>query len=140
MYSIPEQTPFAAGITAHEMIAQLDSGEYVAVHVDGSVTFAGNPAIIASARVVDADGFDALDAQGVPIRSSFSHSSNHTEVAMLGGIDALRKLVVLAVLGESTAPLWADPIHATVLEHASIRTNIASAAHAGPVANLASIM
>ena len=138
-YTIPAQSLFR--LAAHELAVQLDTGEYVAVRVEGSVEpNSGNPVVSASARVVDATGSAVCDALGQPITSGFSHCSNPTELASLGGSEALQRLAGMAVLGESTAPLWADPIHSTVLENASIRTNIASAAHAGPVTNLAALL
>ena len=90
--------------------------------------------------MVNADGSSRIDAAGQEITSGFSHTSNPTELAALGGASVLQKLAVMAVLGEPTSPLWTDPIHASVLENASIRTNLASAAQAGPVTNLATII
>jgi len=90
--------------------------------------------------VVDGTGSDRLDAMGMPMLSSFIHTSNPTELGSLGGSAALQKLTVMAVLGEPTTPLWGDPIHATMMQNASIRTNLASAAQAGPVTNLATII
>jgi hypothetical protein len=140
-YTKPDQTPFTANLTDHETVVTLDTGEYVAVRCEGSVEpNSGNPAVVASARVVGADGAASLDAAGKPIQSHFSHCSNPTELEAVGGACALQRIAVMAVLGESTAPLWQDPIHATVLENASIRTNLASAAHAGPVTDLATLL
>lgn len=45
----------------------------------------------------------------------------------------MQKCVLMAVLGEPTAPLWPDPSSAPMLANASIRTYLASAAHAGQV-------
>jgi hypothetical protein len=140
-YSKPDQTPFAANLTDHETVVTLDTGQNVAVRCEGSVEpNSGNPAVAAWARVVGADGVSLLDGAGAPILSAFTHCSNPTEMADLGGAAALQRLAVMAVLGESTAPLWQDPIHSSVLENASIRTNIASAAHAGPVTDLGAIL
>jgi hypothetical protein len=134
-YTKPSQTPFTA-LQPNETVVTLDTGDNVAVRCESSVEpNSGNPAVTAWARVVDATGADKLDGAGQPIKSAFGHCSNPTELATLGGAAALQKLVLLAVLGESTAPLWQDPNHASVLENASIRTNIVAAAHAGPVAD-----
>lgn len=132
-YTKPSQAPFTQ-LQPNETVVTLDSGDNVAVRCESSVEpNSGNPAVAAGARVVDATGADKLDGNGQPIHSSFSHCSNPTELAQVGGAAALQKLALLAVLGESTAPLWQDPIHASVLANASIRTNLAAAAHAGPV-------
>lgn len=140
-YTKPDQTPFAAHLADHETVVTLDSGQNVAVRCEASVEAnSGNPVVVAWARVVAADGTNFLDGAGSPIASTFSHCSNPTEMAGVGGATALQKLAVMAVLGESTAPLWQDPIHSTVLENASIRTNLASAAHAGPVTDLAALL
>lgn len=139
MYSKPDQEGFA--LADHEIVVRLDSGELVAVRCEGHVEpHTGNPVVAASARLVNEGGNAVLDANGQPIATAFRHTSNPHEVNALGGIDALRRLVMMAVLGEPTAPLLADPIHATVLDHASIRTNIASAGHAGPVQNIATLL
>lgn len=140
-YTKPIQTPFTANLAADEFVVTLDTGQSVAVHVIGSVEpTSGNPVCTAWARVVAADGTDALDAAGQPMKTGFAHTSNPTELISLGGAPALQKIMLMAVLGESTAPLWQDPIHASVLENASIRTNIASSAHAGPVSNLGALL
>lgn len=134
-YTKPDQTPFTA-LQPNETVVTLDTGDNVAVRCESSVEpNSGNPAVAAFARAVDATGTDKLDGAGHPIKSAFSHCSNPTELASIGGASALQKLAMMAVLGESTTPLWQDPIHATVLENASIRTNITAAAHAGPVTN-----
>jgi hypothetical protein len=140
-YTKPDQTPFAANLAADEFVVLLDTGQTVGVRCEGSVEpNSGNPAIAAFARQVDATGKTVLDAAGDPVTSSFSHCSNPTELADLGGASALQKIALMGVLGESTAPLWQDPIHASLLVNASIRTNIASAAHAGPVADLGNLL
>ncbi|KZC23552.1 hypothetical protein RHOFW104T7_13195 [Rhodanobacter thiooxydans] len=132
-YTKPDQAPFTV-LQPNETVVTLDTGDNVAVRCESSVEpNSGNPAVAAFARVVDTTGADKLDGAGQPIKSAFTHCSNPTEVENVGGASALQKLAMLAVLGESTAPLWQDPIHATVLENASIRTNITAAAHAGPV-------
>jgi hypothetical protein len=139
MYSKPDQSGFA--LSEHETVVKLDTGDLVAVTVEGFVEpHSGNPVVGISARVVNEAGNAVLDANGQPIRSAFRHASNHHEVEAVGGIDALRRILVMAVLGEDTAPLFKDPIHATVLEHYSIRTNLASALHAGIVKDVATLL
>jgi hypothetical protein len=132
-YTKPVQTPFV-NLQPHEFVVTLDTAQNVAVRVESSVEpTSGNPVVSAWGRVVDATGIDKPDGVGQPIYTAFSHCSNPTEQSSVGGAAGLQKAALMAVLGESTAPLWTDPIHATMLQNASIRTNIASAASAGPV-------
>lgn len=138
-YTKPDQTPFTK-LEPNEFVVTLDSGQDVAVSVSVAVVdTSGNPALSSTARVVQADGSDQLDSTGNPIRSAFSHTSNPTEMSQLGGMPQLQTQMLLAVLGEPTT-LWGDTIHATTMENASIRTNIATAAHAGPVTNVGSLL
>lgn len=124
----------------NETAVTLDTGDHVAVSAASGVQDgSGNVVITASARVINPDGTDKLDANGKAVTSGFSHGTNPTEESSVGGIAGVQKCVLLAVLGESTTPLWQDPIHATALQNASIRTAVASAAHAGPV-NTASLL
>jgi hypothetical protein len=140
-YTKPDQIPFAGNLAPDEFVVTLDSGQSVAVRAEGSVEpTSGNPVCAAWARVVNGDGTNAVDAAGQPMETAFCHTSNPTELAELGGAAVLQKIMLMAVLGESTAPFWQDPIHASVLQNASIRTNIASAAHAGPVTDLSSLL
>ena len=126
--------PQPSGLLPNETAVTLDTGDMVALNaVCGIESNTGNPSIVGAARVINADGTDKLDAIGQPITSGFSHVTNATEIAQVGTMAGVQKCVLLAMLGESTAPLWQDPIHQTILQNASIRTNLASAAHAGPV-------
>ncbi|MGH8160291.1 MAG: hypothetical protein ACREPQ_19435 [Rhodanobacter sp.] len=141
-YTKPVQTPFAANLQPHEFVVQLDTGDYVAVDAEMSVEpNTGNPAVMVSARAVDATGMTRNDSgtPPMPIASAFSHTSNQTELAALGGVNALQLQACLAVLGETTT-IWNDSVHASVMENASIRTNLASAAHAGPVTDLSTLL
>lgn len=127
-------SPQPSGLQANETAVQLDTGDLVAVKaICGIESNTGNPSISASARAINTDGSSKLDATGQSITSGFSHVTNQTEIASAGTMAAVQKCVLMAVLGESTNPLWQDNIHQTVLQNASIRTNLASAAHAGPV-------
>jgi hypothetical protein len=140
-YTKPAQAPFTANLVDHETVVTLDSGQNVAVRCECSVEpNSGNPAVAAFARVVDASGASTLDGTGQPIATSFSHCSCPGEVDSLGGVGVLQKLAIMAVLGEPTTPLWQDPIHATVMQNASIRTNLASASSAGPVTDLGALL
>lgn len=128
------KSPQPAGLQPNETAVALDTGDEVAVAAVCSVASnSGCPVIAATARVINADGTDKLDAQGKPITSAFQHTSCTEEITATGGIPAVQKCVLMAVLGEPTTPLWTDPSCATMLSNVSIRTAIASAAHAGPV-------
>lgn len=132
--SYTKTTPQPSGLQPNETAVTLDTGDMVAAHgVTGVEPNTGNPAITSSARVINSDGTDRLDATGQPITSAFAHTSTQAEIAAAGGISAVQKCCLMAVLGEPTSPLWTDPIHAQMLANVSIRTAIASAAHAGPV-------
>lgn len=132
--------PQPAGLQANETAVTLDTGDLVAVQATCSVEpNSGDPVITADARVINADGTNKLDSQGQPMHSSWCYGSFAAEIANLGNGDAvagmavLQKCCLMAVLGEDTSPMWTDQIHAIALQNASIRTNLASAAHAGPV-------
>ena len=129
-----KMNPQPAGLQPNETAVTLDTGDLVAVQaVCGIEANTGNPSIVAGARVINSDGTDKLDAVGSSITSGFSHVTNQTEITAAGSMAAVQKCTLMAVLGESTSPLWQDPIHATILQNSSIRTNLASAVHAGPV-------
>jgi hypothetical protein len=140
-YTKPDQTAFAANLSPHETVVTLDTGQNIAVWAQcGVEPNTGNPVLTANARAVNADGTDYTDAVGQTVKTCFSHTSNADEVAEVGGMAALQKIAMLAVLGESTAPLYTDPVHAQSLSDWSIRTNLASAAHAGPVTDAGALL
>src|SRR5690242_12424358 len=88
-----------------EIAVKLDTGDYVAVGIHVSVEGTSGCGVVkATARVVNTDGSARLDANGQPIASALSHTTNIDEVTSVGGIGPLEKLVAMAVLGESTAP------------------------------------
>jgi hypothetical protein len=126
--------PAPSGLNPGETAVTLGDGTIVAVQAVTSVQeTSGCPVIAATARAIKADGSPETLPDGSPIASTFQHTSCPDEITAAGGIDQVQKCCLLAVLGEPTAPLWQDPIHATALANASIRTVIASAAHAGQV-------
>lgn len=113
---------------------QLDTGDYIAVAAKTVVQAnSGNPVVTAVARVINQDGTDRLDAVGQIMESQFTHTATQDDIAACGSIPEVQKRVLLAVLGEGTSPLWQDPSSTVMLDNASIRTNLASAAHAGTV-------
>ena len=127
-------SPVPPGLNSGETAVTLDNGSIIAVQAKSTVQeTSGCPVIAATARAIRADGTPETLPDGSPIASTFQHTSNPNEITGAGGIDQVQKCCLLAVLGEPTAPLWQDPIHNTALANASIRTALASAAHAGPV-------
>jgi hypothetical protein len=132
--SYTKTSPIPPGLNAGETAVTLDDGTIVAVQAKCTVhETSGCPVIAATARAIKADGSPETLPDGSPIAAAFQHTSCADEITTAGGIDQVQKCCLLAVLGEPTAPLWQDPVHATMLGNASIRTAIASAAHAGPV-------
>lgn len=139
-YTKPVQTPFAANLQPNEFVVTLDTGDNVAIVASMSVEpNTGNPVCQVSARAVDGTGLTRTDAVGQSITSGWSHTSNPTELATLGSVGALQTQCMRAVLGETTT-LWNDPIHQTTLATVSIRTNLTSAAHAGPVTDISALL
>lgn len=138
-YTKPAQTAFADNLKPGEFVVQLDQGEFVAVSATGTVEpNSGNTVMEASARVVNADGSEYLDANGSPIKTHYSFSCDMDGINAIGGMVEFQKKMLLTVLGEDA--LWTNPPHQDVLDHASIRTNIAAADQAGPVTNILSIL
>lgn len=131
-YTKTDPQPF--GLNPGETAVTLDDETIVAVQAKSSVQEgSGCPVIAATARAIKADGTPETLPDGSPIASAFQHTSCMQEITGAGGIDVVQKCVLMAVLGEPTAPLWQDSSAATMLSNASIRTALAAAAHAGPV-------
>ncbi|PXV60649.1 hypothetical protein SAMN04487785_102377 [Dyella jiangningensis] len=139
-YTKPDQTPFTK-LQPNEFVVNLtDTGQNVAVSVVvWTEDTSANASLRATARVVQSDGSNQVDANGDAIVSAFAHTTNVVELAQAGGMPALQKQMLLAVLGEATT-LWSDPIHTTDMQNASIRASIATAGHAGPVADPGSLL
>lgn len=132
--SYTKNNPQPTGLNPGETAVTLDTGAIIAVQATSSVQdSSGSPIIAATARAIKADGTPETLPDGSPIASAFQHTSCAQEITAAGGIAAVQKCVLMAVLGEPTAPLWQDPSAAAMLANASIRTYLASAAHAGPV-------
>jgi len=135
-----EEQEAVDGLALDELVVRLDSGELVAVLAVGSVEpNTGNAVITARARMVNADGSTFVDAAGQVVESYYTRSADTANVDEIGGMAAFQRFMLLTVLGED--PEWPNhPLDKTVRDHSSIRTNIAAAAHAGPVANLADLL
>ena len=120
----PQPTTLQPGETA----VTLDTGETVATACAIEARDGGDVFITATARSIEADGTARLLPSGSPIASQIGHLAKPQETADLGGLSAVQRCCLMAVLGESTAPLWTDPIHAGLLTSASIRVALAAAA------------
>lgn len=135
-YTKIPQTAFTK-VQPGEYVLKLDTDDMVAVSVIVAVEEnTGNPTFAARARAVNADGSSKVDGTGSAIESGFTHTSNSTELAAMGGMQGMQKIVALAVLGEDTGSFLSDTVHQTVKDNASIRINLASAKAAGTVTNL----
>lgn len=131
-YTKPAQAQYV-NLLPGEFVVKIDTTPQAPVavslhgHVDANT---GNFAVDSYARVVTPDGSDYLDANGSPLKTTFHTSMDKAGLAQLGGPAAFKKLMYLTVLGEDVtngALKWVNALPVDVLEHASIRTNIAAA-------------
>lgn len=133
-YTKVDQSPFAANLdeSRNEFVVQLtDTQNYIAVSCATELEpNSGNPVFKAKARVVNGDGSALVDSMGNPVESTISHTSNAAELTAMGGANVVQTQCLLAVLGEPTT-YWNDPLHATVMENASIRNTLAAVPHVG---------
>lgn len=137
-YTKPDQSLFQ-GLADGELVVQLDSGDLVAVRALGEVEpNTGNAVVKATARAIGPSGEARVDANGQPIATAYSFSADTGTLAALGGIDGFRRCMLLTVMGEPAG--WLNPLPDGVLEHASIRTNLASAAASGIAQDLGAII
>jgi len=138
-YTKPDQTPFMDNISVNEFVVQLDQGEFVVLKAMGSVEpNSGNTVIEATARVVTPDGSPYLDANGKEIKTVYTFSCDMDGINNIGGMSEFQRKMLLTVLGEDAG--WPNVPHQDVLDHASIRTNLAAADHAGPVSDILSLL
>jgi hypothetical protein len=106
-----------------QIAVQLDSGEIIAITLASSrCEVTHNLQLQLSGNQVDSEGVQRVDGNGLLIQSAYSHKTNDTELANLGGVNELVKQCVNVLLGETTALLLSDD----VLAHASIRRAIAA--------------
>jgi len=138
-YTKPNQSQFAPNLEANEFVVQLDQGEFVAVSATASVEpNSGNTVMEARAIVVNADGTIYLDANGKEIKTVYTFSCDMDGINTIGGMAEFQRKMLLTVLGEDAG--WPNTPHQDVLDHASIRTNLAAADHAGPVSDILSLL
>jgi hypothetical protein len=137
-YTKPNQKQFV-DLAPDEFVVQLDDGAFVAV---SALVFTepntGNAVIKAQARQVNGDGSEFIDGAGQTVCAAYTHSADVTCVEQIGGMEEFKRKMLLTVIGEDAQ--WPNPIDKTVLDHASIRTNIAAAFHSGPVTDAASLL
>ena len=134
--------PAAAPILPGELQITLDTGQTVAVVASSTRISGGSVTVQAQARQIDpTTGATIEDANGHAITSSASHTFDASTIAAQT-LPACTKDMTLLVIGEApllfSATLPAlDP---SVIASYSVRNAIASAAHAGPVTDLASVL
>ncbi len=129
-YTKPDQAQFLDNLLVGEFVVQLDQGEFVAVSVKGAVEpNSGNSVMESTARVVNADGTPTLDANGQPLSTHYSFSCDIDGINAMGGMSEFQRKMLLSVLGEDAN--WINPPPVDVLNHISIRTNLAAADAAG---------
>lgn len=127
-------SPQPAGLNPGETCVTLDSGQLVAIGATCSVaTNSGATLIDAHAREITDAGQPVSNGMNGPIATALKYPAVAADVTLCGSMGAVQKCVLMALLGEPTTPMWTDPVHATFLANVSIRTYIASAAHAGVV-------
>jgi hypothetical protein len=121
----PQPTTLEPGETA----VTLDSGDIVATSISvEALETAGDVFITASARAINADGTARLLPSGRPITATFGHTAKPQETTDAGGLTAVQRCCLMAVLGEDTAPLWTDPIHSALRTSSSVRVALTAAA------------
>ena len=146
------QSPQPTGLQPDETAVKLDTGASVAVCARVERNHGNTVAITARARQIDATGATVADANGHPIHSDASHQFQ-PEIIAAYTLPALTREMLRLVLGEppalfvkpATPPTPASaptltPLDGGVLSAWSIRNAIASAAHAGPVANAGALL
>ncbi|MDE2473207.1 MAG: hypothetical protein KGL35_32000 [Bradyrhizobium sp.] len=120
-------------------LVQLDSGAYVLLAVHARVLHGtGALHVSGTATAVDGAGAPVLDANGHEATSGFGQTLTPAQATDAAAVQAAIKDVSLVLLGEP--PVSADLSSSPDIGSASIRNAIASAAHAGPVTNLGSIL
>jgi hypothetical protein len=139
MYTKPDQNPFLLNLKTNEFVVQIDQGEFIAVSANSWVEpNSGNTVMEATARVVNSDGSIYTDANNETIQTHYNFSCDMDGINLIGGMVEFQRKMLLTVLGEDAN--WPNVPHQDVLAHASIRTNLAAADHAGPVSDILSIL
>ena len=129
--SYAKTSPVPPGLNPGETAVTLDDGSIIAVQAVSSVQdTSGCPVITATARAINADGTPKTMADGSPIASTFNHTSCTQEITDAGGIAAVQKCVLMAVLGEQVVT---DMGTATVTSLALVGPRPVTRAHLGGV-------
>ena len=134
--------PATAPVQRGELQVTLDTGQSVAVSASGTRISGGSVTVLAHARQIDpATGDTLADANGHAITSSAPHTFDAATIAAQT-LPACTKDMTLLVLGEAPLLFGAalPALDPSVIASYSIRNAIAAATHAGPVADLASVL
>jgi len=134
-------SPATIQVGKDEAQITLDTGQSVGLGVHVTRMPGGGSAVLAAARQLEPDGTTTLDANGHPITSACSHAFDATTVAAQT-LPACAKDCALLALGEPPVLFGTvlPPLSAEVMASYSIRNAIASAAHAGSVSDLATLL
>lgn len=125
MYTKTDPQP--AGLLPGETAVTLDSGDTIATSCAIEARDGGDVFVTATARAIETDGTARQLPSGREISSTIGHLAKPQETTDLGGLSAVQRCCLMAVLGEDTSPLWTDPIHAGLLTSSSIRVALTAA-------------
>lgn len=130
--SYTKTDPQPAALNTGETAVTLDDGAIVAVAVHNEIQDgSGLTVVVATARAIDAAGAPVAMPDGSPVATCARHTFDPNKLDAGVDVSIVQKSCLMAVLGEPTAPLWQDPSDALMLTGFSIRTVLASSAHAG---------
>ncbi len=133
--------PPTATLQPNELQITLDTGQSVAVLASATRQPGGGATVTVTAREINGSGATVNDANGHGITSAVSHSFDAATIAS-ATLPACIKDCSLLALGEPTLLFGVSlpALDPSVIASYSIRNAIASAAHAGPVTDLASVL
>lgn len=127
--SYTKNDPQPSGLNAGETAVTLDDGTIVAIKSVSSRDPDTNVMRVGvTARAIDANGSPIVAPDGSPIAVDYRNGPvDPADIERAGSIDAYVKCCLMRVLGESTDPLWQDPLDANVNAQVSIRHALALA-------------
>lgn len=116
----------------NELSVQLDGEHFARVHVTRKLLrHSGCLHVSATAYQVDQHGILCVDADGVPIQSSFGHTLSAGDSTHPDQVNAAVRSVVAVVVGEEPEiESWRDDIHREAHMQANLRTHLSAQTHA----------
>lgn len=134
------------GLYEGEVALELDDGRRVAAGVETSwLPNNGGVGFYAWARWIEDDGASRITPQGRPAEIDFRYTADAGLIAAAGGVDAIARELLLAVLGEEggtreapaegggTAAVPVLDLGEAVRRNISVRAAIAAIASSGPM-------